>query len=155
MYVWVWIHIYIYIYIPLHQSRMQRKMNFKAKFNRFEYRFFLLLNWLQYQGWRAQSALLFTHSWWKNNSIHTFIKCMSPIWNENNFIKDLNPYHRIYFLRLTEKEIEIFLLIYGFTVYIYPFIRPTLLNFSFLFFIFISFSISNVKRYNCPVQIPI
>ena len=37
--------------------------------------FFLL------QGWRIQSALLFTHNWRENNWIHNFPKGISAMWN--------------------------------------------------------------------------
>ena len=61
------------IYQPLRTSRIWHKVNFfKAEFNRFEFRVFLLLDQLPHQGWRTQSALLFTHSWRENNWIHTF-----------------------------------------------------------------------------------
>ena len=43
-----------------------------------------LIDWLPYQGWGAQSTLLFTHSWSDNNWIHTFLREMrigaSRIW---------------------------------------------------------------------------
>ena len=40
-----------------------------------------LLDQLPHQGWRTQSALLFTHNWRENNWIHTFPKGISAMWN--------------------------------------------------------------------------
>ena len=37
---------------------------------------------LPHQGWRIQSALLFTQSWREINWIHTFPKGISAMWNE-------------------------------------------------------------------------
>ena len=42
------------------------------EFDRFEFRVFLLLDWLPHQGWRTQSVLQFTHSWKENNWIDAF-----------------------------------------------------------------------------------
>ena len=36
--------------------------HFLGEFNRFEFQVLLLLDWLPYQGLRAQSAILFIHS---------------------------------------------------------------------------------------------
>ena len=48
------IHFYIYIYIymnqHIHTSRMWHKVIFKVEFNKFEFRVFLLQDWLLYQG---------------------------------------------------------------------------------------------------------
>ena len=64
IYVFFWLHHYlthpisnlIYSSNPLATNRMQCKFNFKVEFNRFEFRIILLLDWLLYQGWGAQSA---------------------------------------------------------------------------------------------------
>ena len=53
---------HIYPIPPLRQDMTQGHF-FKAEFNRFEFRVFLLLDQLPHQRWRNQSALLFTHSW--------------------------------------------------------------------------------------------
>ena len=45
-----------------------------AEFHKFESRNFLLFDFLTYQGQRAQSVQLFTHSGRENNQIHTFSK---------------------------------------------------------------------------------
>ena len=59
---------------PSSRAGYDTRSIFKAEFNRFEFRVFCLLDLLPYQGWRTQSALLFTHSWRENNWIHTFPK---------------------------------------------------------------------------------
>ena len=69
------------IYQPLRSDRIWHKVNSLAEFHRFEFRVFLLLDWLPHQGWRSQSALLFTHRWRENNWIHTFPKGISAMWN--------------------------------------------------------------------------
>ena len=65
-----------HIYQPLRSGRIWHKVNFQADFNRFQFRVFPFLDQLPHQGWRNQSALLFTHSW-----IHTFPKGISAMWN--------------------------------------------------------------------------
>ena len=53
--------------------------------------FFLLLDWLPYQSWRIQSALLFIHSWkGKKEGIIPFLR--ASIWNATSFIQDLNTH---------------------------------------------------------------
>ena len=47
---------------------------------------------------KAQSALLFTHSWKENKSIHTFPKGIHAIWNVNSLIQDLNLCRCVHFL---------------------------------------------------------
>ena len=42
-----------HIYQPLRSGRIWHKVNFKAEFNRFDFRVFLLLDWLPSQGWRT------------------------------------------------------------------------------------------------------
>ena len=42
----------------------------------FEFWVFLLQDWFPYQDQKAQSALLFSHSWKENSRIHTFIKTL-------------------------------------------------------------------------------
>ena len=86
-----------HIYQPLRSGRIWHKV--KAGFNRFEFRVFLLLDELLHQGWRTQSALLFTHNWRENNWIHTFPKGISVMWNAIGLVQDLNSYHRVHFLR--------------------------------------------------------
>ena len=48
-----------------------------------------LLDWLPYQGWRTQFALLFTHGWRVEEWIHAFPKNISTKWNVNFFVMDL------------------------------------------------------------------
>ena len=48
----------------------------QVEFNRFEFRVFILLDWLPNQGERTQSALLFTHNWRENNWIYTFSRLL-------------------------------------------------------------------------------
>ena len=54
----------MYIY-PTHVARevYDTRKVFKAEYNWFEFRIFLLLDWLPYQGKKVQSALLFSCSW--------------------------------------------------------------------------------------------
>ena len=47
----------------------------------------------------TQSTLLFTHSWSKNNWIHTFPKRISAMWNTIILVEDLNLCRRVHFLR--------------------------------------------------------
>ena len=68
------------------------------EFERFEFRVFLLLGLLPYQGWRAQSVLLFTYIWREDNWIHTFPKSISAMWNANSLIQGLNLGHCVHFL---------------------------------------------------------
>ena len=59
---------FLFIYLP-HlsvMSRRQPKVKFQGEFNRFEFKVFLLLDRQPYQSQRAQTALLFTHSWKKS-----------------------------------------------------------------------------------------
>ena len=84
---------------PLHPGTIWHKVNFfKAEFNRFEFRVFLLLDLLPHQGWRTQSVLLITHNWRENNWIHTFPKGISAIWNAISLVEDLNSCRRVHFL---------------------------------------------------------
>ena len=78
------LHIYTYM------VRMWHKVKFKAKFDKFEFRLFLLLDWLPYQSWRALSTLLFVHSSKENHWIHFFPKGISIIWNTNSLVQVLN-----------------------------------------------------------------
>ena len=59
--------------------RVSQKFNFLAEFNRFEFVVFLLLEQLPYQGYRAQSALLFTYSWKENSWMNTFPESFSAM----------------------------------------------------------------------------
>ena len=58
-----------------------KRLIFKAEFNRTYFRDFLLQDKLPNQGLRTQSALLFTHRWRENNWVHTFPKGISAMWN--------------------------------------------------------------------------
>ena len=49
------------------------------EFNKFEFRIFLLLDWLQYKDKRSQSTRLFTLSWKENSWIYTFPKGISDM----------------------------------------------------------------------------
>ena len=67
------------------QEGCYKRWIFKMKFNRFEFRLLFLPDWLPYQGWRAQSALLFTHRWKENTRMNIFpkgirgyVKCKQP-----------------------------------------------------------------------------
>ena len=61
----------------------------------------LLLHWLSFKGWRAQTALLFNHSW-----MHTFFKGFSTIWNANSFIEGLNSDCDVYFLQWFKEYLQ-------------------------------------------------
>ena len=61
-------------------SWVWQKVNFLVEFNMLVFRVFFLLDQLIYQGWRAQSVLLFTHSWRENSLIRTLLKGISTIW---------------------------------------------------------------------------
>ena len=79
----IYMYIYIYIYyIYMHllttaQQRNTKKVIFYAEVDRFEFRVFLLLNWLPYHGRRVQCPLLLTHNHSENSWIHSFPKCIS------------------------------------------------------------------------------
>ena len=88
-----------HIYQPLRSGRMWHKVNFYAEFNGFEFRVFLLLDYLPNQGWRTQSTLLFTHCWRENNWIHIFPKGISAMRNAISLAQDLNSCRRVHFLR--------------------------------------------------------
>ena len=75
------------------------KVNLKAEFSRFQFRFFFLQGRLPKKGWRDQSALLFIHCWREDYWIHTFPKGISTMWNANSLVQDLNSGCHIYFLR--------------------------------------------------------
>ena len=70
---------------PLGQDMTQGQ--FLEEFNRFEFRGFLLLDYLLHQGWKTQSVLLFTNSWRDNNWIHTFPKGISAMWNAISLVQ--------------------------------------------------------------------
>ena len=80
-------------------GRILHKVNFQAEFNRFQFRVFLLQDKLPHQGWRTQSAQLFTHSWRENNWIHTFPKGINAMWNAISLVQNLNSWCRFHFLR--------------------------------------------------------
>ena len=76
--------IFLWVFTnPFTQPGCDTRSILYAKFNRFEFRLFLLLVWLPDQGQSTQSALLFTHCWRENNWIHTFPKGISAMWNES------------------------------------------------------------------------
>ena len=58
-------------------GRMQNNVNFLA--DSFEFRDFILLDYLPLQGERVKSTLLFPHSWGKNSWIRTVPKRTSAI----------------------------------------------------------------------------
>ena len=49
---------------------------YRSKLRWFEFRVFLLLDWLPKQGSRIQSALLFTHSWGRADELMYFLKAL-------------------------------------------------------------------------------
>ena len=53
-------HVCIFTHL-LRISKVSHKVIFHAQFNMFEFRVFLLLGRLSYQGWRTQSTLIFIH----------------------------------------------------------------------------------------------
>ena len=63
---------------------------FLLECNNFEFKAFLHLDRLTNYGWRTQFALLYSHSRRENNWIHTFAKNISPMWNVNSIVQDLN-----------------------------------------------------------------
>ena len=71
---------------------------FYVGFNRFEFRVFLLLVWLPYQGWIVQSVLS-THSLKETSRNHTFRKGTSAMWKANCLVKDLKLHHCVHSLR--------------------------------------------------------
>ena len=48
---------------PLIASRISHKVNFYAEFNRFDFRLFLLLEWLATKGKEPRQPYYFTHTW--------------------------------------------------------------------------------------------
>ena len=46
----LYVYLFMYIFQPLHMSKMWQKVHFPAEFNRFEFRVFLLQDWLSNQG---------------------------------------------------------------------------------------------------------
>ena len=79
-----------YIYLPLKPSRMRHMVNFQEEINRFEFRVFLLLEWLPYLVKRAKSTLILTHTWREYNWIHICTKSIDPLENTNSLFLDLN-----------------------------------------------------------------
>ena len=65
----LYIYIYIYIYIYTIKQDAKHSQFPDAEPYGFEFGIFLLLDWLPYQDWNAQSAQQFTHSWRRNNWI--------------------------------------------------------------------------------------
>ena len=86
-------------FLPVHHFVMACLLGPKVKIQQFEFRVFLLLDQLPHQGWRTQSALLFTHSWRENNWIHTFPKGISAMWNAISLVQYLNLCRCVHFLR--------------------------------------------------------
>ena len=76
--------IYVDLLTPWHEQDVIQGQFFKQNLNS---KFFFFLDQLLYQGWRAQPALLFTHSWRENNWIHTLLKVISAKWNANSLIQ--------------------------------------------------------------------
>ena len=63
----------------LHEQDVTLSQCFKQNLRDFKFKVFILLDWFPYQGQRAQSALLFTHSWRENSWMHTFPRGVSAI----------------------------------------------------------------------------
>ena len=78
-------------------------------------RVFLLLNWLPYQSWRAQFAVLFNHNQREYNLINTFLRGISVMWNAKGFTPDMNLYIHTYMC----KHVYIYIYIYVYIVVIY------------------------------------
>ena len=76
-----WIFIFTCIYPSLTYKQDLTQGQFLSEVNRFEFRDFLLFDWLTNQGWRARLALQFIYSWRENNWIHTFPKDISSLQN--------------------------------------------------------------------------
>ena len=74
------------IYQCLRTDRIWHKINFYAKFNRFELRVFLLFDWL-------------LKSEKKNHWIYTFPKSIVTLWNANILVKGLNSGRSVHFQR--------------------------------------------------------
>ena len=91
-------HVYFYLPTPPDNQNVTQGQ-FYAEFNRFEFEVFLPLHRLPYQGWTAQSAPLFTHSWGEKNWIHNFPKGISVMWNANSLVQDLNSCRCVHFLQ--------------------------------------------------------
>ena len=63
-----------------------------VKFNRFEFRISLLLDWFPYEGLRAQSALLLTHSMGSNSLMNTYPKCIRELPRPRFDLTSLNSF---------------------------------------------------------------
>ena len=74
------INIDVWIYQPLRTDRMRHKVNFEAGFNRFEFRFFLLQDWLLNQYLKKESALLSNSKLRENYRIHIFFRRVLLLW---------------------------------------------------------------------------
>ena len=92
-------NLIIFTNLSLLGQDMTQSQFFKRSLTGFDFRVFLLLDKLPHQGWRTQSALLFTHSWRENIWIHTFPKDISAMWNAISLVQDLNSHRRIHFLQ--------------------------------------------------------
>ena len=82
-----WLVYHIIFTIPSGRAGYDTRSIFLVEFNRFEFRVFLLIDWLPHQGWRTQSVLLFAPSRRENNWIHTFPKGFSSMWNAISLVQ--------------------------------------------------------------------
>ena len=73
---------------PSTRAGCDSRSTFKRRLTGFEFRVFLLLVWLPYQGQRAQSLLRFSLN--EKIWIQTFSKSISNMWNINGFVQELN-----------------------------------------------------------------
>ena len=87
------------MYLPTrpNEKDMTQGTFFLAEFGSFEFWVFFLLDWMTNQGLRTQSFPLFTHSWSKNNHIHTFLEAICTKWNADNLDQALNSCFRVHF----------------------------------------------------------
>ena len=83
------LHVCIFKLLPT--SGMRHKVQFYAKFNRFEFRVYIHLDWLPYQ-------CNFAHRWRENVFFYNFPKGISATLNANSIVNDLNSGRCSYFL---------------------------------------------------------
>ena len=107
-FIYILYYIYIYIYTQscvcmclftqaLRTCSMWHKINFRAEFDCFELKNFLLQDWLPYHGRRAQSAQL------DGGRIIEFVpfpRVSALIWNTNSRVQDLNFGRHVHFLHV-------------------------------------------------------
>ena len=118
---------------------------FLAKFNRFEFRVFFLLDQLPHQGRRTQSALLFTHNWRENYWIHTFPKRITAMWNRFELVSPC-PFPTMITIRPRVSLIVIF------SVYVWM----SVLRFLYIYiYIYISSSSSSCRAASADILDPL